>query len=77
MAAPTQELIDALYLEKLRQLETTTPEQRFLDGPRLFDRACEWTKAGIRSQHPGISEEDVLQILRERLALGRQLERRL
>jgi hypothetical protein len=40
----------------------------------LFDYACWVTAEGIRMQNPGISEQDVQRILRERLDLARRLE---
>lgn len=74
MSAPTDELIAAIYRDKLKQAERMTEEERFLAGPQLFDMACEWTKAGIRNQDPGLDEAGVMRVLRERLALRRRLE---
>jgi len=71
---PTRELIDALYREEILQARRLTPEQRLLAGPRLFDSACEVAKAGIRWQHPDANEDQVLNILRQRLVLARRLE---
>ena len=50
-------------------------DEKLLAGARLFDYACEVTKAGIRAQRPELSEEAVGHLLIERLALRRQLER--
>ncbi len=71
---PTRELIDALYLEKVRAARLMSPEEKFLAGPRLFDHACEIARAGIRAQHPEASEEQVETLLARRLAIGRRLE---
>lgn len=71
---PTKELIDELYLDKLRQAQAMTEEERFRAGPQLFDFACEWTKAGIRMDHPDANEAEVLALLRKRLALAERLE---
>lgn len=71
---PSKKLIDEIYLERLRRAETMTPEERFLAGPRLFDLACQWTKAGIRAANPGLDEDGVMRVLRERLELARALE---
>ncbi len=62
------------FREALEQAERMTPTQKFFAGAELFDYACSITKAGIRSDNPGISEEEVLRILRERLELGCRLE---
>ena len=57
--------------------ERTTPiDQKFLAGADLFEYACRLTCDGIRHQNPGIDEAQVQQILRNRLALARRLERR-
>ena len=73
---PTQELVDSLYLDKVRQARAMTPEQKLLAGARLFDYACRITCDGIRHQHPEADEAQVLRILRERLALARRMENR-
>jgi hypothetical protein len=54
-----------------------TPAQKFRAGGDLFDDACRWTLAGIRHDHPGISDQDALNELRRRIALSRQMEDRL
>ena len=73
---PTQELIDALLRERVLRARWTPPEQKLLDGPRLFDMACRIMKDGIRDQYPDADETRVEEILRERLALARRLEER-
>ena len=49
-------------------------DEKLLAGPAV-DYACEVTEAGIRVQRPVLSEEAVGQLLIERLALRRQLDR--
>jgi hypothetical protein len=71
---PTPELIDAIYREKVVRARQRPVSEKLLDGPRLFVMACEWTKAGIRAQHPDADEVRVLEILRQRLVLKRRLE---
>ena len=73
---PTQELVDSLYRDKVRQARAMTPEQKLLAGAQLFDYACRITCDGIRHQHPGADEAEVLRILRERLAFARRMENR-
>lgn len=70
----TQRLIDELYREELREARAMPPEQKFLAGQRLFESACRITLAGIRNQNPGLSEEQCLELLRQRLELQRRLE---
>jgi hypothetical protein len=71
---PTQDLIDELYVDKVRQARAMSEEQRFQAGPDLFDMACEWTKAGIRMDYPGATDAEVLDLLRRRLALAEKLK---
>ena len=72
--APTDELIDAVYRERVLWARAQSPDEKLLAGPRLFDCACRITMCGIRRQHPEADEEEVQRILRDRLALGRKLE---
>lgn len=71
---PTQELIDEIYRSKVLRARAMSPEERMLDGPRLFEMGCEITRAGIRAQHPNADEAEVERILKDRLALARRLE---
>ena len=71
---PTKELIDALYRDKVLSARQMKPSDKFLGGARLFDFACRITMSGIRDQNPGADDEQVLEILRQRLALARRLE---
>lgn len=71
---PTQELIDAIYRERVHRARRTPPEQKLLAGPELFEMACEITRAGIRHQHPDADEAQVEAILAQRLAIKKRLE---
>ena len=73
---PTRELIDELYRDEVRWARETPPGEKLLDGPRLFAFACRIMADGIRSQHPGASEEQVERLVKERLALQDRLEGR-
>jgi hypothetical protein len=70
----TQRLIDELYREELREARAMPPVDKILAGQQLFESACRITLAGIRNQNPGASEEQCLEILRQRLELQRRLE---
>jgi hypothetical protein len=71
---PTQELVDAIYRERVHRARRTAPEQKLLAGPELFEMACEITRAGIRHQHPDADEAQVEAILARRLAIRKRLE---
>jgi hypothetical protein len=61
----------ALETQILRYREMTC-EQRVSIALRLHELACEMARLGIRRQHPGASETEVQQLLRQRLELARQ-----
>ena len=67
--------IDDLRREEIEDARRMTPQQRLEAGGDLFDYACVATRAGIRMQHPDASESEILQLLRQRVELGEQLER--
>lgn len=56
--------IDARKLERAR---SATMEEKLLDGPRLFRLSCEAIKAGLRLDHPNAGEEEIHQMLIERV----------
>lgn len=68
-----KELADEIYRDRVLRARRTPIEQKILAGPELFELACEFTRAGIRHQNPGLDEAQVEAMLRERLALARQL----
>ncbi|HBI45456.1 MAG TPA: hypothetical protein DDY78_21770 [Planctomycetales bacterium] len=70
---PTQEQIDAIYRKRVLQARRMSPEEKFLAGPRLFDRECQIMRDGFRSERPDATEVEVEAILRQRLALTRRL----
>jgi len=67
-------LIDSIYRERVLRARAMPPEAKLFAGSRLFEYACEITRAGIRAQFPDADEARVQQILNERLALRRRLE---
>ena len=52
-----------------------SPEDKLLAGARLFDRACRIMADGIRDEFPDADEDRLREILAERLALSRRLEK--
>jgi hypothetical protein len=71
---PSRELIDDLFRERVMRARRTPPEERLLDGPRLFDYACGITASGIRDENPDADERQVQEILARRVELLRRLE---
>ncbi len=71
-----RKLADSIYWDRVRRAREQSSVEKLLDGPRLFDFACRISRDGIRHQHPEADEAEVERLLRERLALGRQIERR-
>jgi dsRNA-specific ribonuclease len=52
---------------KLARAREASIEEKLLDGPRLFQMACEAMRAGLRLDHPSASEEDIHRRLIERI----------
>lgn len=73
---PTRELVDELFRQRVLAARAMPPEEKLLAGARLFDCACRIMADGIRDQHAEADARRVQEILRERLALLRRLERR-
>jgi len=65
---------DDLYWEEVEAARQESFEDKLLDGPRLFDRACRIMRDGIRSQYPAATEEEVERMLLERIEIARRLE---
>jgi hypothetical protein len=76
MEPSEQELLE-LDREDIEQAKRMTGSQKMRAGGDLFDEACRWILAGIRSERPGISDEDARLELRRRLALSREIDERL
>jgi hypothetical protein len=70
-----QPLADAIYRDRVLRARRTPPEERIMDGPRLFDYACAITLAGLRSENPNATENELREALRQRLALAERLEK--
>lgn len=58
-----------MQIERYRQM---TPEQCIELALRLHELARDVARSGIRAQHPGASEEQVEEMLRERRRLAYQ-----
>ena len=73
---PTKELIDAIYLDKVRAARQMTPEHKFFAGPRLFARCCRVMLDGLRHENPDADEDRLKELLSKRLALVRRVRGR-
>lgn len=69
------DLADALYREEVSRARAMSPEDKLLEGPRLFERVCQVMRDGIRHRHPDLNDAGIAALLRERLDLARTLER--
>ena len=69
-----QTLADELYRERVLRARRVPAEERILDGPRLFDYACEITLAGLRHEMPGATDAELRMALRRRLEMAKRLD---
>lgn len=61
------DVVDALYREEVARARATRPEDKLLEGPRLFDRTCRLMADGIRHRHPYLNEEAVMAMVEAQL----------
>jgi len=73
---PTQELIDALYVDKVLAARQRTFEQKFLAGGELYEAVIERMKAGILMRNPNATEAEVAAELNRIFTISRLLENR-
>ena len=71
---PDQAVVDDLLRERVERARAMSPEEKLLAGPRLFERSCRIMADGLRHEHPEASEEQIQELLRQRLELVRKLE---
>lgn len=53
-------MADALYREEVARARAMTPEDKLLEGPRLFERSCRLMADGVRHRHPELDDHAVL-----------------
>jgi hypothetical protein len=70
--SPYAALADELYRERVIAARKMPPKEKILAGQRLFEMACRITLSGIRNQFPGHTEEQYVEILRQRLVARRR-----
>jgi hypothetical protein len=69
-----ERLAEEIYRERVADARVMPAEEKLLAGEELFDYACSITLAGIRDQVPGLSDQEYLRILEERLDLRERME---
>ncbi len=74
VAPDIKALQDSIFWSKVERAKQTPLEEKFLDGPRLFDEMSRWTKACIRGEHPEFTDEQVQQEFLRRLAIRKRLD---
>ena len=67
-------LAEALYVEEVTRARLMRPEDKLLEGPRLFERACRLMADGVRHQHPELDDATVQRLVAERVALADRLQ---
>jgi hypothetical protein len=72
--APLTILADALYREEVARARAMRSDDKLLEGPRLFDRACRLMADGVRHRHPELDERAVLAKVTEQLDRLKALE---
>ena len=70
---PTQELLDAIYRDRVLRARQVPPGKKLLAGAELFDQVCDRMRAGLRDENPGADEKTIEELLRRRLDLLRRL----
>ena len=70
-----QPAIDLQLQEQIRQAKRMTPEERVREGLRLSDLALQVMADAIRAEHPHASDEEIHDLVGQRLERVRQLER--
>jgi hypothetical protein len=73
---PTATLVARIFAEKVARARAMSPEDKFLEGPRLFDSATRVMAEGIRDRYPDLDDEGVQRMMRSYLDRLDRLERR-
>jgi hypothetical protein len=73
---PTSSLVGHILAEKVARAQAMSPEDKFLEGPRLFDSATRVMADGIRDRYPELDDDGVERMLRVYLDRLDRVERR-
>ena len=66
----------AMVRDRVKQAANVRGEERILAGLRHSDLSVQVVEDGIRHQNPEVTDEQIQQLLMERVDLMRRLERR-
>lgn len=73
---PTSSLVAQIFAEKVARARAMSPEDKFLEGPRLFDSATRVMAEGIRDRYPDLDDNGVQRMVRSYLERLDRLEQR-
>ncbi|HZL12837.1 MAG TPA: hypothetical protein VFC85_01720 [Verrucomicrobiae bacterium] len=62
-----QPLADALYRERVLRARRMPPEERMLDGIRLYDQAVGRMRLGVKLQNPNAEPNEIERLLKLRI----------
>jgi hypothetical protein len=74
MSAPLAAVAEALYREEVARARAMQPEDKLLEGPRLFERACRIMADGVRHRHPEWDDQAVQAQVAEQLRRVKALD---
>lgn len=70
---PTQELLDAIYRDRVQRARQVPLGEKLLAGGELFEQVCDRMRDGLRDENPGVGKETIEELLGRRLDLLRRL----
>jgi len=70
---PAQELLDAIYRDRVLRARQVPPGNKLLAGGELFEQVCDRMRDGLRDENPGVGKETIEELLGRRLDLLRRL----
>lgn len=65
---------ESIYIERVLRARVTPPDQKLVDGFRLFERSRGLMRDGARHQFPDASPEQINAIVQQRLDIVRELQ---
>ena len=71
---PSQDLVDALYRDKVLRAREAPLGEKLLSGAKLFEIAWKRMLDGARAQHPDLDDAGLLELMRRRAERLRRLQ---
>ncbi len=75
MNTEIQPLADAIYRERVLRAREMTPEERMIEGVRMFEIEQEAVRAEFSKTMPGASDAELAEAVRHHFHLAREQER--